>query len=460
MAKQLLLNAFNMNCVGHINHGLWTHPRDRSVDFNRLDYWTDLARLLERGLFDGLFLADILGVYDVYQGGVDLTLRESIQLPVNDPLLLVSAMAGVTSHLGFGVTANLSYEAPFTFARRMSTLDHLTGGRVGWNIVTGYLESAARAMGHSEQVEHDRRYDQADEYLEVLYKLWEGSWEDDAVLADRNRRIYAQPHKVHPIRHHGEFYQVEGYHLSQPSPQRTPLLFQAGSSKRGLQFAGSHAECVFIGGTDHAKVRAQVDKVRAAAVAAGRSADAIKIFMGINVVVAPSEAEARDKLAEYQRHASPEAGIAHFSASTGIDLAGFGLDEPIVERKTNAIESVVKSFSGWTKRRLLEQHALGGRYPQAVGSPSQVADQLLAWIDETGLDGFNLTRTVTPESYLDFIELVIPELQQRGRYKTAYADGALRHKLFGQGPRLAAPHPAAHWRQPNLPTEEKEPRHA
>ncbi|WP_394562080.1 LLM class flavin-dependent oxidoreductase [Aquipseudomonas alcaligenes] len=460
MAKQLLLNAFNMNCVGHINHGLWTHPRDRSVDFNRLDYWTDLARLLERGLFDGLFLADILGVYDVYQGGVDLPLRESIQLPVNDPLLLVSAMAGVTSHLGFGVTANLSYEAPFTFARRMSTLDHLTGGRVGWNIVTGYLESAARAMGHSEQVEHDRRYDQADEYLEVLYKLWEGSWEDDAVLADRDRRIYAQPHKVHPIRHHGEFYQVEGYHLSQPSPQRTPLLFQAGSSARGLQFAGGHAECVFIGGQNKETVRAQVDKVRAAAVAAGRPADAIKVFMGINVVVAPTEAEARDKLAEYQRHASPEAGIAHFSASTGIDLAAFGLDEPIVERKTNAIESVVKSFSGWTKRRLLEQHALGGRYPQAVGSPSQVADQLLAWIDETGLDGFNLTRTVTPESYVDFIDLVIPELQQRGRYKTAYADGALRHKLFGQGPRLAAPHPASHWRQTHLKTEEKESRHA
>ncbi|GIZ11984.1 LLM class flavin-dependent oxidoreductase [Pseudomonas sp. NCCP-436] len=460
MAKQVLLNAFNMNCVGHINHGLWTHPRDRSVDFNRLDYWTDLARLLERGLFDGLFLADILGVYDIYQGNLDLTLRESIQLPVNDPLLLVPAMAGVTSHLGFGVTANLSYEAPYTFARRMSTLDHLTNGRVGWNIVTGYLDSAARAMGRPQQVEHDRRYDQADEYLEVLYKLWEGSWEDDAVLADRDRRIYAQPHKVHPVRHHGEFYQVEGYHLSQPSPQRTPLLFQAGSSARGLQFAGNHAECVFIGGQNKEAVRAQIDKVRAAAVAAGRPAEAIKVFMGISVIVAPSEAEARDKLAEYQRHASPEAGIAHFSASTGIDLAAFGLDEPIVERKTNAIESVVKSFSGWTKRRLLQQHALGGRYPQAAGSPSQVADQLLAWIDETGLDGFNLTRTVTPESYADFIDLVVPELQQRGRYKTAYTEGSLRQKLFGQGSRLTAPHPAANWRQLTQHLQEKESRHA
>ncbi|UQY34815.1 LLM class flavin-dependent oxidoreductase [Pseudomonas fulva] len=448
MSKQILLNAFNMNCVGHIHHGLWTHPDDQSVNFNQLSYWTDLAQLLERGLFDGLFIADILGVYDVYGSGIDLSLQEAIQLPVNDPLLLVSAMAGVTRHLGFGVTANLSYEAPYTFARRLSTLDHLTGGRIGWNIVTGYLESAAKAMGLSQQVEHDRRYDQADEYLEVLYKLLEGSWQDDAVLADRQQRVYAQPGKVHKVRHHGEFYQLEGYHLSQPSPQRTPLLFQAGSSARGSRFAGQHAECVFIGGNGIEAVRAQVEQVRASAVAAGRTADAIKVFMGIAVIVAPSEAEARKKHAEYLRYASPEAGIAHFSSSTGIDLAACGLDEPILVRKTNAIESVVKTFTGWTKRRLLEQHALGGRYPVLIGSPGQVAEQLIAWIDATGLDGFNLTRIVTPESYADFIDLVIPELQQRGRYKTAYAGGALRHKLFGQGPRLPADHPAAAWRDP------------
>ncbi|WP_036987804.1 LLM class flavin-dependent oxidoreductase [Pseudomonas sp. URMO17WK12:I3] len=448
MSKQILLNAFNMNCVGHIHHGLWTHPNDQSVNFNQLSYWTNLAQLLERGLFDGLFIADILGVYDVYGSGIDLPLQEAIQLPVNDPLLLVSAMAGVTRHLGFGVTANLSYEAPYTFARRLSTLDHLTGGRIGWNIVTGYLESAAKAMGLSQQVEHDRRYDQADEYLEVLYKLLEGSWQDDAVLADRERRVYAQPGKVHKVRHHGEFYQLEGYHLSQPSPQRTPLLFQAGSSARGSRFAGQHAECVFIGGNGVEAVRAQVEQVRASAVAAGRTGEAIKVFMGIAVIVAPTEAEARDKHAEYLRYASPEAGIAHFSSSTGIDLAAFGLDEPILARKTNAIESVVKTFTGWTKRRLLEQHALGGRYPVLIGSPGQVAEQLIEWIDATGLDGFNLTRIVTPQSYADFIDLVIPELQQRGRYKTTYAEGALRHKLFGRGPRLPADHPAAAWRDP------------
>jgi FMN-dependent oxidoreductase (nitrilotriacetate monooxygenase family) len=440
--KQILLNAFNMNCVGHINHGLWTHPRDTSSQYKTLEYWTELAQLLERGLFDGLFIADIVGVYDVYQDSVDVTLKESIQLPVNDPLLLVSAMAAVTRHLGFGLTANLTYEAPYLFARRLSTLDHLTRGRVGWNIVTGYLDSAAKAMGLTQQVEHDRRYDQADEYLQVLYKLWEGSWEDDAVIEDRERRIYAQPEKVHKIEHEGEFYRVQGYHLCEPSPQRTPLLFQAGSSARGLQFAGQHAECVFISGQNKQATRAQVDKVRDAARAAGRDPQAVKVFMGITVIVAATQAQAQAKHDEYRSYASAEAGVAHFAASTAIDFARYELDEPIQYVKGNAIESATKTLQNndWTRRKLLDQHALGGRYITLVGDPEQVADELEAWIAETGLDGFNLTRTVTPESYADFIDLVIPVLQARGSYKTAYAQGTLREKAFGKGPGLPEGH--------------------
>jgi FMN-dependent oxidoreductase (nitrilotriacetate monooxygenase family) len=433
--KKILLNAFNMNCIGHINHGLWTHPRDNSTQYKTLEYWTELAQLLERGLFDGLFIADIVGVYDVYQNSVDVPLKESIQLPVNDPLLLVSAMAAVTRNLGFGLTANLTYEPPYLFARRMSTLDHLSRGRVGWNIVTGYLDSAARAMGLSQQVEHDRRYDQADEYLEVLYKLWEGSWEDGAVLNDPAQRIYAQPDKVHKVRHEGEFYRVEGYHLCEPSPQRTPVLFQAGSSDRGLQFAGRHAECVFISGQNKTATREQVDKVRASAKAAGRKPEDIKIFMGLNVIVGATEQEAQAKLAEYRQYASAEAGVAHFAASTGIDFAEYELDEPIQYVKSNAIQSATKNLKNndWTRQRLLDQHALGGRYFTVVGSAQQVADELESWIAETGLDGFNLTRIVTPESYVDFIDLVIPELQRRGSYKTAYDSGSLREKLFPEG---------------------------
>src|SRR6201998_4671450 len=191
MSKEIRLNAFAMNCVAHQSPGLWTHPRDRTAEYNRLPYWLDLAKALERGRFDGLFLADVLGVYDVYGSRPDAALKYATQTPANEPLLLISAMAAVTKHLGFGVTSNLSFEPPYTFARRMSTLDHLTEGRIGWNVVTGYLDSAARGMGLREQPEHDSRYDVAEEYMRVVYQLWEGSWEDGAVLRDREGRKFA-----------------------------------------------------------------------------------------------------------------------------------------------------------------------------------------------------------------------------------------------------------------------------
>jgi FMN-dependent oxidoreductase (nitrilotriacetate monooxygenase family) len=446
--KQISVNAFNMNCIGHINHGLWTHPRDRSTEFNTLGYWTDLARTLEKGLFDAIFIADITGVYDVYQQGVDLTLKESVQLPVNDPAIIISAMAAVTQHLGFGVTANLTYEPPYLLARRFSTLDHLTGGRVGWNIVTGYLESAAKAIGLDNQLPHDRRYDQAEEYLQLMYKLWEGSWEPGSVIKDRERRIYADPSKVHKIRHTGEFYRSEGYHLCEPSPQRTPLLFQAGTSDKGIAFAGRHAECSFISGGAPDKTREQVNRLRQAAVDAGRQPDDIRLYVGVNVVVAATEAEAKSKHQEYLRYASPEAGLAHYSSTTGIDLARYELDEPIGYADTQAIDSVTRRFkeSRITRRQLLEQHALGGRYPTLVGDPVQIADALESLVDETGIDGFNLARIVTPESYEDFATYVVPELQNRGRYKTHYAEGTIREKLFAAEPWLPGRHPGARLR--------------
>ncbi len=446
--KKMLINAFSMNCVGHINHGLWSHPRDRSGDYRRLSYWTDLAATLERGLFDGLFLADILGVYDVYGGSVDLTLRESVQLPVNDPLMLISAMAAVTRHLGFGVTVNTSNEAPYTFARRMSTLDHLTNGRIGWNIVTGYLDSAARALGDQGMIDHDTRYDRADDYLDVLYKLWEGSWEEGAILADRSRRIYADPARVKAISHDGPYYRCEGYHLSEPSPQRTPVLFQAGTSGRGQAFAARHAECVFITGSDRKTARSAVDALRAAVGQAGRSPDSVRILMGITVVPGRTAAEAREKHADYIAHASPEAGLAHFSAGSGIDLSRYGPDDPIAFGTGNAIQSVNNAArrAGLTRRALLEQLAIGGRYPVIVGDGGQVAEELISWMDETGIDGFNLTRTVVPECYEDFVDIVVPELQARGAYKTAYTDGTLRHALFQAGDRLPAHHYGSRFR--------------
>jgi FMN-dependent oxidoreductase (nitrilotriacetate monooxygenase family) len=228
--REIRLNAFDMACVGHIQQGMWTHPRDRSADYRSLDHWVGLARLLERGLFDGLFLADVLGVYDVYDGNPDAALRNAVQVPLLDPMLIVPAMAHATRHLGFGVTCNLAYEPPYLLARRFSTLDHLTNGRIGWNIVTGYLDSAARAMGFDAQMAHDDRYDLADEYMQVVRALWEDSWEDGAVRADRAAGVYADPARVHRVRHDGPQYRLDAIHLCEPSPQRTPVLYQAGAS--------------------------------------------------------------------------------------------------------------------------------------------------------------------------------------------------------------------------------------
>jgi FMN-dependent oxidoreductase (nitrilotriacetate monooxygenase family) len=451
MSREIRLNAFDMNCVGHIQHGMWAYPRDRSMHYTDLDHWVSLARTLERGLFDGLFLADILGVYDVFQGQPDASIRNAVQIPVNDPLLLIPAMAYATQHLGFGVTCNLTYEPPYTFARRMSTLDHLTKGRIGWNVVTGYLDSAARGMGLTEQPEHDSRYDVAEEYMQVVYKLWEASWEDRAVLRDRTSRQFADPARIHRVKHEGAHYKVDAIHLSEPSPQRTPVLYQAGASVRGREFAAAHAECIFVNGQFRHNVRDIVADIRARTKAFGRDPHDIKMFVGATVVVAPTEAEAQDKLAEYREYASSEGALAHYSSSVGVDFSRYGPDEPIRFVNTNALRSnleaiTVRSGTEWTLRKLMQMMVLGSRQAPIVGSPSHVADELLAWVSEADVDGFNLSRTVIPECVEDFAELVVPELQTRGVMKRSYAPGTLREKLFGGPARLPSSHPAARCR--------------
>ena len=450
--KKMQIYAFDMNCVGHINHGMWTHPRDRSVNYTDLDYWVDFARTAERGRLDGIFLADIVGVYDVYKNSPAPVIETGAQIPVNDPLMPISAMAYVTKHLGFGVTVNTTYEPPFLLARRMSTLDHLTKGRIGWNIVTGYLDSAARSMGFDKLPEHDARYDAAEEYLEILYKLWEGSWDDDAVLRDRERGIFADASKVRAVSHQGQYYKMEGIHLAEPSPQRTPLLFQAGASARGQDFAARHAECVFIAGPTPQSARPTVDALRAKTLANGRGADAIKILSLITVVVGRTENEAQEKLEDYRRHASVEASLAHYSASVGVDFSKYELDDVIDQGSTNANQSALAAITKQaakpvTKRQIIDQMVLGSRMKPIVGSPEQVADTLQRWIEEGGIDGFNLARTVTPESLNDFVDLVVPVLQERGLFKADYAEGPLRQKLFGGNGRLSASHPAAQFRR-------------
>ena len=449
MPTEIRLNAFAMNCIGHMSPGLWRHPRDTSTSFNTLAYWTSLAQTLERGLFDGLFLADVLGIYDVFGGTPDAALRNTVQAPVHDPMMLVPAMAAVTEHLGFGVTCGLSYEAPFPFARRMSTLDHLTGGRMGWNIVTGYLDSAARAMGQQKQVAHDQRYDMADDYMQVVYKLWEASWEDGALAADRASGVYADPARIHRIRHDGPFYRMEGIHLAAPSPQRTPVLYQAGSSGRGQTFAAQHAECVFVGAPTIAVLKPSVAKLRAAVAAEGRTRRDVLVFAMMTVIVAETDEAAQARLEDYQRHVSHEGALVLMSGWTGIDFSGLKSEDVVRHVRNDSGHSAIDRFTisdpgrSWTVGEVAEFIGLGGASPIIVGSPGRVADALQMWMTEADLDGFNLTYQVMPETFTDFINLVVPELQRRGLYKHAYAPGTYREKLFGAGPRLAAPHPAA-----------------
>ncbi|WP_421995834.1 LLM class flavin-dependent oxidoreductase [Roseococcus sp.] len=460
MPKQIRVNAFALQSPVHQTPGLWRHPQDRSADYNRLEFWTDLARTLERGLFDGIFTADSLGTNDVYGGTLDGALRGGIHVPKNDPLLSVSAMALVTEHLGFGVTSNAIQEPPYAFARRMTTLDHFTKGRIGWNIVTGHSASGARAVG-AELIAHDERYDVADEYLDLVYELWEGSWEEDAVLRDKARGIFVDPAKVHRVHRSGKRFSTDAVFLAEPSPQRTPVLYQAGASGRGRAFAAQHAECIFISGPTAGALAPAIADTRRRAAENGRDPAELLFFSLATTIVGRTEEEAQAKLADYRRYVDVEGALVLYSAWTGIDFSRFSLDEPVRHQEQQAgIHSALEVFTRadpnrvWTLREIAEHVAIGGRGPVFVGSPGQVADAIERWVEESGVDGLNLSYALMPGGFEDFGTLVVPELQRRGRFKQSYAPGTLREKLYGPGrARLPATHPAAKTRRQGAPGE-------
>ncbi|MEX5616680.1 NtaA/DmoA family FMN-dependent monooxygenase, partial [Pseudomonas syringae] len=300
--------------------------------------------------------------------------------------------------------------------------------------------------------EHDARYDYAEEYLEVCYKLWEGSWEDGAILRDRERRVFSDPSKIHEIRHVGKHFQVPGIHLCEPSPQRTPVLYQAGASSRGKQFAAEHAECVFVAAPSKVLLKKTVADIRRRTAEAGRDPSKVLIFNLQTVIVGETDAKARAKFEEYKSWVSYEGAMALISGWTGIDFSQFKPDEPLRHVHTNAIQSAVETFSTadpntiWTPQALADWVGIGGFGPLFVGSPETVADLLQEWVEETDVDGFNLAYALTHETFIDAVELLVPELQKRGVYKTEYARGTLREKLFGDGPRLEAGHPGAVFR--------------
>jgi len=443
--KKLIVNLFEMACVSHITHGLWVlegNNRHRTAD---IDYWTELARVSEDAGFDAIFLADVIGAYDDFRDGPETALREGLQIPNLDPLSVIPAMAAVTSHVGFGATHSTSYEPPFAFARRAATLDHLTRGRFGWNIVTSYLSNAARNFGLAEQIEHDTRYRIADEYLDVLYKLWEGSWDDGAIVEDRAARVYSDPSKVRYVNHSSEHFAVAGPHLVAPSLQRTPVLFQATGSPAGMDFAGKHAEVVFTGGRTPAEFRANAGAMRQAADRHGRAGDDLRFIVQAGVVVGRTEEEAARKWDLYREHTSVEGILAH--GGFAIDPTAYPPETPVrdilaAEGKLGA--PVARSLApGTTAGQLLEnvRDSREGRY-FVVGTPTVVADEIERWLDEEGIDGINLRQYHSFDTARDFGELVVPELRRRGRLREGYTPGeTLRERLFGPGRSLL---PATH----------------
>jgi FMN-dependent oxidoreductase (nitrilotriacetate monooxygenase family) len=438
-----------MNTASHINHGLWRHPKAGQLAFNDLDTWIDLAKLLERGRFDMIFFADVIGLYGDYRGGWDTYVREGLQIPSNDPSVLISALAYVTEHLGLAFTSSIIQEHPFNFARRVSTIDHLSKGRIGWNIVTNALANAARNFGFADLTAHDERYRWADEYVEVVYKLWEGSWEDDALLRDTKRGIHANPSRIHKIFHRGERYQVEGPHLPAPSPQRTPLLFQAGTSVAGRNFAARHAEATFIIAPGPDKAAPVIEDIRAQAVRYGRRREDIAVLQGLTIVVGSTVEEARRKQADFDEYLSADAMLAHLSGGLGVDLGGLPWDQPIADLRTEGVQSILRALADSVldgkNATVGDAATLLGRKTRIVGTPEQIADQLETWT-AAGVDGFNIMYDILPGTFADFVEHVVPELQRRGLAQREYAPGTLREKIFGQGPHLPDRHIARSYR--------------
>ncbi|KQR91264.1 MAG: LLM class flavin-dependent oxidoreductase [Microbacterium ginsengisoli] len=452
MPRRLHLNAFENFSPGNIASGLWQHPQDDSRAYRSLTYWTRLARDLEAAGFDAIFLADVLGVLDVYKGGPDEALRTASQVPIGDPLTLVSAMAAVTERLGFAVTSSVSYTHPYTFARSLASLDHLSGGRVGWNIVTSYLDSAARNLGRGEQLAHDERYDLGDEFLEVTHKLWELSWDADAAVVDKERGVYVDPELVRPIGHEGRYFSVPDEFLAEPSPQRTPVLFQAGSSSRGQRFAAEHAEGVFVHGTRPEVLAPIVANVRAAAEAAGRARESVRVLAVATIVTGETDEIARAKFADLQRYADYGGAMVQFAGPVGVDVADLDPDIPLTDIASNGAQFSAKFFASadpdrtWTLREVAEYMAVGGMGPTIVGSGATVADELERWAEVADLDGFNLAYAVRPGTFDDIIRYVVPELRRRGVLpEREHGARTLREALFGDGePALKADHP--HWR--------------
>jgi long-chain alkane monooxygenase len=411
----------------------WTHPQDEQAHgMNQPSYWTKLAVKLEQGGFDGVFFADTLAVSDDFEEGALPAIRYGSNYPRQDPFALIPIMAGATKHLGFGVTLSTAGTPPYLAVRRLGTLDNLTGGRVAWNVVTSSKRADFRALGLV-QPEHDTRYDQAEEYMAICYRLWD-AFPHDAVVADKKSGIFIDTSKIKRVEYAGQYYQCHAFPVTMCSPQGRPLIFQAGQSGRGMQFAATHADAIYGLQPRLDSMKKFMTDVRMAAKASGNSEDP-KVFFGLQPILGGTEAEAKRRRQELSDNIPLDAALSLISGMIGVDLGKHDLDASLESIDTQAsrglLAATMDSVEGRapTVREAAKHWGMAPAMPQFAGTPEQTADWIERMWRESGCYGFNISPTISPQSVVDFVDQVVPILQKRGLMRTEYAGATYRENL-------------------------------
>jgi FMN-dependent oxidoreductase (nitrilotriacetate monooxygenase family) len=424
LPRQLHLNAFLMG-VGH-HEAAWRHERTDVRNLTDVKHFQRLAQLAERGKLDSVFFADGLAVGP--------RVKHNTQA-IFEPITLLTAMATVTEHVGLIATATTGYIEPYTLARNFSSLDHISGGRAGWNIVTSAGEDEAANFGVDGIPDHAGRYRRAAEFVDVATALWD-SWEEDALVLDEATGIFANPDRVHRIDHQGEHFRVRGPLNSPRSVQGRPLLVQAGSSESGRDFAARYAEAIFTAQRSVAEGKAFYRDVKSRAVKFGRSAHDVKILPGIVPFIGPTEDAALELEQQFTDLISPEYSLRQLSQMLGVDLTAHALDAPLpalppieqIQGNKSRYQLVkdLASSESLTVRQLIAKLGGGRGHRTFAGTAEQVADNLELWFHEGAADGFNIMPPYLPGGLEDFVAQVVPILQRRGLFRTEYTAATLR----------------------------------
>lgn len=409
----------------------WRYPSTAANRIFDLDYLTELAQTAERGKFDMIFFADTFG-----QTPSERLATEVLKL---DPLIILSALAAVTKNIGLTATLTTTYNEPFQVARKFSAIDHLSKGRAAWNVVTSSNERESLLFGKAKHLEHAQRYERAEEFVDVVKKLW-FSVEEEALVIDKEKGKFLDLEKVHPVNYEGEWFKVQGTLDSPATPQGHPVIVQAGSSEAGKELAAKTAEVIFTAWQTLEEAQAFYRDVKGRLAKYGRKPEDLKIMPGVFITVAKTEEEAIAKRKELNSYISPEIGLEYLSNFFGVDLTGYDAEAPLPESvefndKTNPqirytiIRTLAERKNLKTLREVYE-HIAGGRgHREIVGTPAQIADQLEEWFLNEGADGFNVMSPTFPDGLHDIVELVIPELQRRGLFRTEYESNTLRGNL-------------------------------